>query len=421
RGINSVTLAEILAHELGHTLGFAHSSDPRALMYASLQSLGPFLRDDDRDAARWLYPGPEGPAAASLEAPSNLQVASVTSENVRLRWTDNASAEVFQTIYYRPEGGAFAKLRDVGANVTVANVTGLAAGGTYEFQVTARRPAEESPASNVATAAVPRIALDASFTVAPPIGTAGITTFSFYDQSRGAIVSREWMFGDGATSSGANPTRVFAAAGTWEITLKVRDDRGAEAVATRSVTVSAPPALVADFAWASAAIAGQPLRFADRSAGAPLSWSWDFGDGTTSSERDPLKTFAAPGRHEISLRIESGLQSSAASKQIDIAAPQAGALTAEFEIAPDVPTAGRPVTFAESGPARGDRWRWDFGDGTASTEAQPTHVYEHSGTYLVTFESRRGDQRGVSNRYVVVEEGDPSSLVEDQAARPTVQ
>ncbi len=321
RGISSAILAEILAHELGHTLGLGHSAEPRALMYARMQNFGPYLRDDDRLAARWLYPGSSSPAsdAGALAAPEGLVVSSASSDLVRLAWSDVAADEAFQTIYLKPAGGMFAKLRDVGPNVTVANVTGLTPGETYLFEVTARTAAAESAPSNTVEVTVPRPAVESAFVVAPPAGTAGITTFSFYDQSKGLLAVRAWDFGDGDSSTAANPTHVFRKAGSFQVRLTVRDDRGEESVFTRTVSVAAAPALAPDFSWAPAEPrAGESLRFIDRSSGAPTRWTWSFGDGTVSTERDPIKTFDLPGRYAVSLEVRSGLGIARVVRDVDV-------------------------------------------------------------------------------------------------------
>ncbi|GAB3315000.1 M20/M25/M40 family metallo-hydrolase [Luteimonas notoginsengisoli] len=57
--------------------------------------------------------------------------------------------------------------------------------------------------------------------------------------SDGAIASRSWDFGDGGTSSQANPTHAYAAAGTYDVVLTVTDDAGASGSRTRAVTVTA--------------------------------------------------------------------------------------------------------------------------------------------------------------------------------------
>ncbi|MGO4775469.1 collagenase, partial [Lysobacter sp. 2RAB21] len=54
----------------------------------------------------------------------------------------------------------------------------------------------------------------------------------------GRIVARSWNFGDGSTSAAANPSKTYAAAGSYSVQLTVTDDRGASRSTTRTVTVS---------------------------------------------------------------------------------------------------------------------------------------------------------------------------------------
>lgn len=80
----------------------------------------------------------------------------------------------------------------------------------------------------------------------PPVArfTTTVTGLSaaFTDTSTdadGTIVSRSWTFGDGGTSTATNPVHAYAAAGTYQVSLTVTDDKGATGTTTGAVTVTA--------------------------------------------------------------------------------------------------------------------------------------------------------------------------------------
>ncbi|MEA2489827.1 MAG: hypothetical protein QOH21_1619, partial [Acidobacteriota bacterium] len=250
-GISSNRLAEIISHEFGHTLGFGHSADPSALMYATVTGLGPQLRTDDQLAARWLYPSGTGggdptPTPQKPNAPSALQV-SVAGSTASLFWNDNASNETSQKIYLSIGTGAFSKVADLGANDNDATLSGLAA-GSYRVYVVASNSAGDSTPSNTASFTVAS-SLAAAFSYLPLTGgIAGVTNFSFYDESTGGTVnSRLWTFGDGGTSTAFVANHVYAQPGQYSVTLSVN---GGQSQTTKVVTVLAP--LGASFTWSPA-------------------------------------------------------------------------------------------------------------------------------------------------------------------------
>jgi PKD repeat protein len=100
---------------------------------------------------------------------------------------------------------------------------------------------------------------------------------SFTDTSTdadGVIASRSWSFGDGSTSTQANPAKTYAAAGTYRVTLTVTDDSGASDATAQDVTVTAPATGIvlevngykvkgvkhADLAWSGASSAQVDVR-----------------------------------------------------------------------------------------------------------------------------------------------------------------
>jgi hypothetical protein len=252
-GMNSNRLAEIIAHEFGHTLGFGHSEDGGALMSATVKGIGPHLRNDDQLAARWLYPNPNSgggtnPPTASLPAAPSSLTASFEGTSVVLRWSDNAADETIQRIYYAPSGANFLPLGEAGANQRSATLTGFG-DGTWRFYVTASNSAGESAPSNTATLTIstaPANPLEASFTFSPGSAVVVDGPVSFTDTSTGGVTARFWNFGDTTTSTQATPVKRYGAPGTYTVTLTVF--RGSESrVATSTITVVAqspvqPPA-----------------------------------------------------------------------------------------------------------------------------------------------------------------------------------
>ena len=64
---------------------------------------------------------------------------------------------------------------------------------------------------------------------------------------------------------------------------------------------------------------GVPVRFHDRSSGGPIAWAWNFGDGTTSSAKDPRKTFASPGTYRVALTVSNRAGSSSSETTLVVA------------------------------------------------------------------------------------------------------
>lgn len=402
-GVPSSELAEIVAHEFGHTLGLGHSSDGTALMYPSVTGRGPSLRADDQLAARWLYPNgsaPPPPSPTVPAAPSGL-TASPSGTTVTLNWADNATNETSQSVYYAVGNGGFVKVADVAANARTSTLTGFSP-GTYRFEVTASNSAGESAPSNIASATIASSTVTASFSVAPASGVANSTVFSFTDQSTGAITARSWAFGDGATSAAASPTHVYATAGQYTVTLTVSGG-GASSSTSRVVTVS--QAIGASFTFAPAnPTAGQTISFSDLSTGGPTQWSWDFGDGTTSSAQNPQKVYANAGTYTVRLTAFSAGSSSSALRNVAVAssAPVLPNVSAAFDFTPSSPNNGDTVSFVDRSTGSPSAWSWSFGDGASSSAQNPSHAYTIPGTYTVALTARNAVSASVATHTVVV-------------------
>lgn len=150
--------------------------------------------------------------------------------------------------------------------------------------------------------AIPTAPPTADFVAVPATGTAPLTVV-FSDRSTGGPTSWSWTFGDGATSTAQNPTHVYTAAGTYTVSLTATNAAGAStATQSEAVTVTPPLPPTADFSGTpTSGAAPLDVAFTDLSSHSPTAWHWDFGDGGTATQQNPVHTYSSPGTYTVSL------------------------------------------------------------------------------------------------------------------------
>ncbi|MFZ5906076.1 MAG: PKD domain-containing protein [Nitrospirota bacterium] len=126
------------------------------------------------------------------------------------------------------------------------------------------------------------------------------------------------------------------------------------------------------------------VSFTDTSAGNPTSWSWNFGDGGSSSLQNPSHTYNAVGTYTVSLTATNAYGSDGETKTgyITVLAPTAP--TANFTGSPTSGTAPLTVNFTDTSTGGPTSWSWNFGDGGTSSLQNPSHTYNAAGTYTVS-------------------------------------
>jgi hypothetical protein len=152
----SANLAEVATHEIGHSIGFGHSPDSGAIMYASAhgQGRGATLGADDVAAVSFLYPGTSSPPPpAPPAAPGGLSASAASSSSINLFWADNSSNELgFRLERKTGSAGAYALIATLPAGQTGYADAGLQASTAYFYRVKAYNNAGESGYSNEAFA-----------------------------------------------------------------------------------------------------------------------------------------------------------------------------------------------------------------------------------------------------------------------------
>ncbi|MDW8417668.1 MAG: PKD domain-containing protein [Bacteroidia bacterium] len=159
---------------------------------------------------------------------------------------------------------------------------------------------------------------------------------------------------------------------------------------SNSLPLSVRTAPLADFAPDANLrfCAGEPITFTDRSQGA-VRVQWDFGDGQTSSSRNPTHTYAQAGTYTVTLVASvSATCTSRIQRQIDILpSPQASfTVTPPSLTLPDANTA----TFTNTSTGAVS-YQWNFGNGQTSTAPNPTATYDREGEYVVTLTAISAD------------------------------
>ncbi len=214
--------------------------------------------------------------------------------------------------------------------------------------------------------------------------------------SDGSIRNYQWDFGDGSSSTLANPAHSYASAGSYTASLTVTDDDGASGSDTATATISSQPAgnltPVADANGPYSGTAGVALNFSSAGSsdadGSLASYSWNFGDGSASNQANPSHTYASAGSYSVSLTVTDNggaTDSDITTATIDSAPNQAPTADANGSYSG---TTGNPISFFSTGSSDIDgtiaSYSWDFGDGGSSSIANPTHSYAAAGNYSVT-------------------------------------
>ncbi|HEY1201851.1 MAG TPA: PKD domain-containing protein [Niastella sp.] len=257
---------------------------------------------------------------------------------------------------------------------------------TYTFTTTAG--CTESITSSITVYPKPT----ASFTATPDICLGESATIT--DQSTitsGSITSWRWNFGD-ATWTALNNANAFphtwSTYNTYSVKLVAVSDQGCTSdTATRMVTVHPLP-VTAFSLPAAVCMPGGLAEFknastvADQSA---LSYTWNFGDNSTVSHaKDASHTYAASGSYTVKLDAVSSFGcAGSVSKQLSSFFDKP---VAAFTVTPDTLCQGSDNEFHdESTNSNGTitQWNWSFGDGSASTEHNPTKRYQQPGNYTV--------------------------------------
>jgi PKD repeat protein len=339
-----------------------------------------------------------------------MSLATAQAGQVTLAWNASTSAGVtgYHVVYGQASNNYTTQV-DAG-NSTQYTVTNLEDGKTYYFAVHAHDAGDtiSSANSNEVSKTLPAVAPTASFSAGVTSGTTPLTVAFTNSSSGTAPLTYSWSFGDGSTSTASSPSKVYTSAGTYTVILTVTGPGGSNTLTRSNYITVTNPAVAAPVASFSATptSGSAPLlvTLTDTSTGSIASRSWDFGNGAASTAQTAMVTYNTPGTYTVKLTVTGSGGTNTASKTIVVtAAPP----VADFNANPVTGMAPLAATFTNTSSGTTTSYQWDFGDGSTSTVAYPSHTYTKAGTYTVklTATGPAGSNTKTKTGYITVAGG----------------
>ncbi|HEY0751561.1 MAG TPA: PKD domain-containing protein, partial [Chitinophagaceae bacterium] len=224
----------------------------------------------------------------------------------------------------------------------------------------------------------------------PDLPAGGCIPFTFdftaNISSPDTAISYAWTFGDGGTSNLKNPSHTYTVAGTYNVGLTITTRTGCTETLTLADAIKVGPPPTADFTSnVTSACANPGIQFTNLSTGA-TQYLWEFSDGSSSTQANPLHTFIDTGWIDVTLNaINNGCTTRVVKPRYAYINPS----ISRFDYQPDCNNRLQ-YTFIDKS-IQATSWVWDFGDGTSYTgQTPPVHTFPSMGTYNVSLSTSNG-------------------------------
>jgi PKD repeat protein len=218
----------------------------------------------------------------------------------------------------------------------------------------------------------------AMFTAIPTEGCVG-SVVEFLNESSDNVLSYRWDFeaGNPRTATIENPIVKYDTAGVFEVTLVVTNSRYQD-VERRVGYITIDSSSVADF---DAVVDTLEVQF-DNMSSHGREYEWHFGDGSTSRQMDPMHIYPEDSIYEVTLITTNFCDEDTIVKNITVGVLPTAAFMADTQIA----CVNSMIQFEDMSSDNTKRILWQFEGGSpaTSTDANPTVLYEQTGTFNVT-------------------------------------
>jgi len=286
-------------------------------------------------------------------------------------------------VYYMQDGGSWAPFSEGLPNVVVTELEIYYDANPDDSRLYAATFGRGVWSSDLYSFYLPPIA---DFSGSPTAGLPPVNV-AFTDLTQNTVSSWAWDFGDGITSTLQNPLNQYNAPGLYTVKLTVTGPAGIDSmIKVDYIQVDYFPPLADFTADLTTGVAPLTVNFSDLTLDTVNTWLWSFGDGNTSTEKDPLHEYQDAGLYTVSLTATGpgGTDMEVKNNYIVVMYPPP---LADFS---GDPTSGHfplEVSFTDQTSGVADNWKWYFGDGNISTTQNPSHTYQNAGNYTVSLTS----------------------------------
>ncbi|MEZ4687958.1 MAG: PKD domain-containing protein, partial [Bacteroidia bacterium] len=231
---------------------------------------------------------------------------------------------------------------------------------------------------------LPTLLCDASFGYNTGFFMNGVDFYLLSQVFPGGSTQVIWDFGDGSTGSGPFINHSYVQSGTYTVCAMINDPAtGCSDTSCQQVIVNNIGGQNCTAMFFPCPDSADPnlIHFLPLDT-TYASYSWDFGDGGTSSSALPTHRYTANGTYNVCLTVDDGNGCIDSFCTVVLVGPVLGPCIADFYAIPD--TNGLTVSFSAIFTDPNYTYTWDFGDGNTGSGPNVTHTYASTGTYNVT-------------------------------------
>ena len=207
----------------------------------------------------------------------------------------------------------------------------------------------------------------------------------FINTSTGGNYFYQWNFGDSNTAVLQNPTHSYQQGGTYNVTLTVSTNYCINSI---SHPVIIHPIPDVSFTLPSTYVCGEPAVVAITNTSTTtvgtLGYSWDFGNNTTSTDVNPIATFATPGSYTITLVASNEFLCQDSVQHPITIYPFPVIQSIDIQPAEGCQPLQISITAKTT---NGNLFLWNFGDGTSTVSTilpAVNYTYQDTGTYSIS-------------------------------------